>query len=546
MKDFLIKLTKNELFKKYGLLTAFCFITSFLNIFPSWREITRIPNQLFLIFAVLVFGGIFLYLAKNNKFTQDDLIFFIFVFGMILRLSYTLAIDFDVNQHDVKGQHGHIGYILRLAEGKGLPDEMKWQFYQPPAWHILGAVWIKLQTVFGVPLEYAKENLQQLTLFFSGAIMFLTQKLLRMFKINGKAMIIAIAIVAFHPTFIILSGSINNDLLSITLALLAVIIALEWFRKPKLLTIIALAFTIGFSMMAKLSGGFIAFAIAILFIIRLFGNKIKKKGALIAQFTVFGTIVFPLALWYQVRNKIMFDRPITYVPRMAKTHIQYVGDYNFFERTFSPSAIIESIFDFGVYPARAETYLDYEKFDYNIPVTALKTSVFGEFYIGQDVPLLNFFAKLLFFSASVLAVISVIATVYIIYKAVKDMLDSKKRKAIAEEIKNDENDPFIDENIPVEIKKTPKYNIHELVYPAIIGATLLISYVKFSFEYAFFCSMNFRYIALTIVMGVLYLAMLYKYFEEIDTRYAKITNLSITVLTVIMSAASFVIYGTIA
>ena len=83
MKEFLIKLTKNELFKKYGLLTAFCFITSFLNIFPSWREITRIPNQLFLIFAVLVFGGIFLYLAKNNKFTQDDLIFFIFVFDSI-------------------------------------------------------------------------------------------------------------------------------------------------------------------------------------------------------------------------------------------------------------------------------------------------------------------------------------------------------------------------------------------------------------------------------------------------------------------------------
>jgi hypothetical protein len=205
---------------------------------------------------------------------------------------------------------------------------------------------------------------------------------------------------------------------------------------------------------------------------------------------------------------------------MAKTHIQYVGDHNVFERTFSPSSIFESIFDFGVYPSRAETYLDYEKFDYNIPVTALKTSVFGEFYIGQDVPLLNLLAKILFFSASLLAIISVVATIYIIYDAFKNN-------------KNDSSE--IDKN-----------RLSELIYPALIGATLLISYIKFSFDYAFFCSMNFRYIALTIVMGVLYLALLMKKFENSDTRYAKIANKSIIILTVIPSFISVVLYGTIA
>lgn len=519
MKNF-SNIIKNENFKSYGLLAFFCIITSLLNVFPEWREMTRIPNQIFLVFSILVFGFIFVFLFKNKTLSENDYIFFIFAFGMILRLSYTLATDYNIRQHDVAGTYGHIGYILRLYEGKGLPDEMRWQYYQPPAWHIIAALWLKIQTVLGVTLENAVENLQQLTLFFSGAIMLLTQKLLKMFKISGTPLIVALAIIAFHPTFIILSGSINNDLLSIAFALLSAIIALKWYRKPNIVTIILLAFTIGISMMAKLSGGFIAFAIALLFVIRLFDKKIKNKVGLIAQFSVFGVIVFPLALWYQVRNKILFDRPITYVPRMAKTHIQYVGDHNVFERTFSPSSIFESIFDFGVYPSRAETYLDYEKFDYNIPITALKTSVFGEFYIGQDVPLLNLLAKILFFSASLLAIISVVATIYIIYDAFKNN-------------KNDSSE--IDKN-----------RLSELIYPALIGATLLISYIKFSFDYAFFCSMNFRYIALTIVMGVLYLALLMKKFENSDTRYAKIANKSIIILTVISSSISVVLYGTIA
>ncbi len=518
MNELFSKVIKNENFKSYGFLAVFCIFTSLLNAFPKWREMTRIPNQLFLVFAVLVFGFLFLFSLKNKSLTENDYIFFIFAFGMILRLCYTLATDFDIRQHDVKGTYGHIGYILRLYNGEGLPDEMRWQYYQPPAWHILAAIWLKIQTVLGVTLENAIENLQQLTLFFSGAIILLTQKLLKMFKISGTPLIVAIAIIAFHPTFIILSGSINNDLLSITFALLSVIIALEWYRKPNVLKIIVLAFTIGISMMAKLSGGFIAFAIALLFVIRLFDKKIKNKVGLIAQFSIFGVIVFPLALWYQVRNKIIFGRPITYVPRMSDTHIQYVGDYNIFERTFSPSSIFESIFDFGVYPARAETYLNYEKFDYNIPVTALKTSVFGEFYIGQDVPILNFLAKILFFSASILAIISVIATVYIIYDAFKNYKSDSPEE---------------------------KYNLSELIYPALIGLTLIISYVKFSFDYAFFCSMNFRYIALTIVMGVLYLAMIMKKFENSDTRYAKIANQTIIILTVISSFINVVLYGTI-
>ena len=58
--------------------------------------------------------------------------------------------------------------------------------------------------------------------------------------------------------------------------------------------------------------------------------------------------------------------------------------------------------------------------------------------------------------------------------------------------------------------------------------------------------MNFRYIALTVVMGVLYLAMLIKHLQHSDTIYAKIANKCIVILTAIMSVSSIILYGTIA
>ncbi len=442
------------------------------------------------------------------------MLFLIFAVGMVFRLVYTQSTDWYIRQHDVYGSMGHYEYIMSLFDGKGLPENIQWQYYQPPMWHILCAVWLKIQDFFGISMKYAVENLQMLSFLCSSLIMLLSHKLFKMFKLDGVPLCIACGIIAFHPTFIILSASINNDVLSITLALLAIVLALKWYREPNFKNIIFLALAIGFSMAVKLSGGLIALGVAILFAIRLFGKQYKKKGILIGQFASFGAICFPLALWWQFRNLILFDIPITYIPMLSEKSSQYIGFRTEGERLFDMS----SIFDAGVYPARVIKNMDFEYFEYNIPAAALKTSVFGEYYIGMNSPVLEFFANLLFWTAALLAIASIIGAIYTVVKAV----------------------------IAFKNKIETEHPISEIVFPLVCAVTLLISYIKFCFDYAFFCTMDFRYIALTVVFGALYLGLMLKDRQKNNKMFDKVLLWSMAGLTILMSVSSMSLYASIA
>ena len=117
--------------------------------------------------------------------------------------------------------------------------------------------------------------------------MLLTHKLFKLFNISGKALALSLAIVAFHPSFIMLAGSINNDILSLALSLYAIILAVEWYKKPTLSKIIALALALGFAMGVKLSAGFCAVGIAMLFAIKFFEKGIKNLKSIFGQFLEF-------------------------------------------------------------------------------------------------------------------------------------------------------------------------------------------------------------------------------------------------------------------
>ena len=62
------------------------------------------------------------------------------------------------------------------------------------------------------------------------------------FKLRRMGLIIAFAIVAFHPTFIILSGSVNNDILSLTFMFGAILNTIVWYREQTLKNIMKIAF----------------------------------------------------------------------------------------------------------------------------------------------------------------------------------------------------------------------------------------------------------------------------------------------------------------
>ncbi len=522
--------TTNFLSKyRYGVLSLCCLLTVFINVFNEWQNKFAYPNQvLFILLSAFVISVYFLlFREKNTPVTEREIVFLIFAFGFIFRLIYTLATDFYVRQHDldIRSDFGHLGYMLRFVNGEGLPEvdiEKSWQYYQPPAWHFLCAVFIKLQQALGIDGAIGTgiyesviyENLQVISLFCSSMIMLLSHKLFKYFRLSGFSMYIACTIVAFHPTFIILSGSINNDVLSIMLSLLSVVLTIKWYRNPKFINIIFLALSIGISMAVKLSAGLVALGIAFVFAVVLFGKAYKNKATLIGQFASFGVLCVPLALWWQIRNYIEFDVPLTYVPMLSENHSQYVGFRSVTERLFD----ISSLFETGVYPSRViQSQPQFEYYDYNIPVTALKTSVFGEYYIGQKSSLMSLVAEVLFWSAAILAVISVIAMAYSVYKAVKNYIFTREAD-----------------------------HITELLLTVICSLTLFISYVKFCFEYAHFCTMDFRYITLTVVFGALYIGLLIKYTAKNNKIFGRILLWAVSILTVTFALSSLALYGAIA
>ena len=438
---------------------------------------------------------------KNIKITDRKIIFFLLLAGFLIKLAYIINTGWNIRQHDVADKEGHFAYVLYLMNGSisaddvgssgffsfFLPDfnvtDNHWQFYHPPLWHFICAVWMKIQLALGISFESARENLQILSLVCSTLISFISVKLFELFGLKGKRLILASALVIFHPTFVFLSGSINNDVLSLLLMLLSLYLAIKWYREPTFKRITAVAVSVGCAMMAKLSAGTVAVAIAFLFLVKFI--KSRQKCRIFGQFAVFGAVCVPLALWWQIRNYVLCGADPLYIPALSEKSSQYIGFRSVFERFFDFS----SLFDNGVFPARATKTLieryGFEYFEYNIPLGALKSSLYGEYYIGADNALTYVFAAAAFIIAVLFCIAAVAGAVAMIIRTANRTLHPEKGFGYG-------------------------FSPAEITAMLIFTATQIVSYTAFCFKYPHFCTMDFRYIALTVVTGALFAALLPK------------------------------------
>lgn len=463
----------------------------------------NIENSILLVFA----GGVFLFLAwlyyllKKTKITTTNLVFTLFIVGVFMRVLYILYTNIDVRQHDSYGllsNDGHLGYILSILENNALPQgdvRETWQFYHPPGHHLLAALWMKIQMMFGVSILNAAEGLQFLTVFYSCCCMIISYKIFRFFNLKGTALLVAFAVVAFHPTFF-MGGSINNDMLSVTFTLGAVLNTLYWYREQRWKHIIAIALCIGFGMMTKLSVWMAAPAVAIVFLVVLIKNR-KQIGLYIKQFLVFGVICVPLGLWWSVRNYITHKVPFTYIPLLTETNIQYIGYYTPFERlfTFSPFQF-ESVYQqFEMYGGKY--------YEFNPTISLLKTAMFdeGRYEINP------IFSQGLFWFGAAVAVAAFAAMMYTLIKRQKNSIDAVLK-----------------------------------VFLTILYATYFISYYIFCFAYPHTCTQNIRYAVPLIIIGALYLGVVYSKMEEKNSKRSKWVKNIILLPVALFSLASLMMY----
>lgn len=387
-------------------------------------------------------------------------IYVVMIVSALFRLYYMIATSVYDMQHDVGtpyDNYGHLGYIAYLIQNHQLPNfdvREAFQFWHPPLHHLTSAIFLTICWKCFPFLEGNWEPIQILPFIYITITIWILYKILKLWNMQGNALIFTTLILAFHPRIITLSGSVNNDTLCVFLSFLAFYLSLLWYRNPSWKLMIGSAISIGLAMSSKGSAAILAFPMAFLFLVKLW----QKKWPIFKQLVVFGIISLPLGMWWYVRNNILFGVPLNYIYYMATDFIGYLGHVPVMDRIFN--------FDPHYYNFQ-NLYLQFEGryTDINPIIGLLKTAVFGQWHFNYNV-YIKFLALPLLITWVILSIVTLAA-------------------------------------IPSFLKKN-KFILIESISIILLFIVQFFVYYKFCLDYPFVWSMDFRYtLPLLICHGIL-------------------------------------------
>lgn len=400
-----------------------------------------------------------LVLSLRGKLCNRHFLCVIMVVALAIRVYYILSTSYTERQHDTFSfdSAGHLGYVHSIMTGGTLPQSNAGLFYHPPLHHAILALFGAVCTRLGATLAQAAELMQLVTCWYSLMCAWVFYRILEHFRLRGIPLVLGTALFALHPSFIIFSGSLNNDILCILLSMSCILYLLRWVESKTLGDILKMAASLGCAMMTKVSAVTIAPIIAAVFLVQLY--KAWRKGenvrALFGKMLAFGALSIPLGVWYPIRNLIKFAQPLNYVMRISNEHPLYCGDRSFIER-FVALPLDEL----------ASTPYCLPEEDYNINLYTLRCSIFGEFTFDFP-PLL---AVVLILLGALLIVAAFASAVYL-------LVSSKKQQ------------------------------LHYVLILAGINLISWGSFISFNLSYPHGCTMDFRYIVLCLVSGAALLTL---------------------------------------
>lgn len=311
--------------------------------------------------------------------------------------------------------------------------------------------------LLGASWEIAVENLRILTLLYSCLTVVVIRDILDFFDIKLSIKNLLTALISFFPTLTWFAGSLSSDSLALLFSCLIIKHTLLWNQRRTRKQIVLLALAIGLGMLTKLNCGLLAVGTALIFLFALVDSLKKREGNFkkyLGQFLLFGIICVPLGLWWVLRCKVLFDMPINYVPILGEASPQYIGTATVWQRLGLPTLQqlsyakmkFDPTLDTNIWLSLFRTALFDEKAVLEFPTRAASALGFG-----------------LFCGMIALAVLMNFLYFWVL----------------------------ADKNST--LKKEYKW------YTAVLYALLLLSYLKFCFDYPYICTMNFRYIACTIL-----------------------------------------------
>lgn len=437
------------------------------------------------------------YLGMKKQLTTTKIMQIIIFAGIIMRVGYTIYTHMFVRGNDLgefstnihENGCGHLGYIYYIVENGKLPDGNSYQLYHPPLYHILSAIAVQIAGIFihSGDMQSKFEFIQIINCTLACIMLPMLRNFLNEIYVDKKYAPWAMAIVAFFPTFYQMGGRLNNDMAVTFFMFLCIVNTYRWYRKRDMKTVVYIALCFGLGMMSKISCGIMALFTGMVMLVVLY-EEFKNKNAkqIIIQFVVFAAVCVPLALWYPVRNYILFDQPFNYVPRIEENNFVYRGNVSWTERLFSFSSV-----DLAKQP-----FVNLSE-DNNVIMTMLRTALYGEAEFGGR----NFAASIANIVNLLLVVVSLAAMIYVLIK-------NKK------------------------VKSKAVFGVF-VIWLIIFG-----SFVQFNVAYPALCTANYRYIPLATVMGGVFIAYALSYMGD---RHKYVSN-SIKIMIIVWCIFTSVVY----
>lgn len=400
--------------------------------------------------------------------------------GFLLRLFYVLFStiydrQYDIGMIDLDAGHtvtgGHLAYIQYLYENWRLPDfdpTTVYQFNHPPLHHYLCAVWMKFCSFFIHNTDVLEESIQVVPFVCSLLILLVLLKILRCLELREQTVRFLMVLFCFHPALVLLSGSVNNDCMSLLFTLLSVYTTIRWSRTQRMRDIIFVALSVSLGMLTKQNVAAMAFPIGMVFLYVLY-KEWKKNGfpkKLVGQFAAFGAVSVPLGMSFYVRNMILYKMPLVWIYTLPEDSWQYTGNVPALNRFLwpVPSEMADNLLHFKI------------GCGYNVWMQIIRTSVLGEWdmaNVGRSVKAL---AVLLMAAGAVLAFAALIAFLDV-------FLTGRKKYRI---------------DMPCRILFVAGYLVN------------LLFYLKFAYDYPQECSMHFRYIEIELLFPAAALGFLWQ------------------------------------
>lgn len=459
---------------------------------PIMQNYIKIVTAISIVLAIGIMYAI--KQIKKTKINYKDIILIIMILGILIRAMYIIYTPINERQHDVYNinDQGHLGYIYTIYQTGKLPDTNSIQFYHPPLFHLIAAGWLKINDMFNVNLDRSIEGIQIITAIFSTLIMLVSYRIIEKIKIKNIYEVFIMAVMAFHPTFIILAGSINNDVLMILLSFYIILYLMEWNDNPSIKNTIVLAVITGCSVMTKISGAIMAVPIMYTFIKKIIETyKIEKNRLLdlFGKFIMFGIISLPLGLWHPIRKLILFNQPLGGV--LLPGDGLYVGQYSMVQRFLSIS--FKELFGqlYCVIPD-----------DHNIFAYIVKCSILGEFTYSNIIAIYVTLFKIINF----IIILITIVCIFILLKKIRKI----------------NNNSFITKIL------------------LITFFTNIVSYYNFNIKYPYVCTMDFRYIVPTIFTGIVTVCMVLDEYIKNDI-IKEIIEYTITLFCILSLVLFFII-----